>query len=190
MFAKLASGGGSRVGSDTSPSTSSSSSVDRGVDSCASPADEVNPTNMMPTPDQRKSGGQRNNLSTHRVASTIPISERNDALPEHQKDAGTTWQYPSEQMFFNAIKRKGWTPKEEDMTNVIAIHNAVNERCWAEVLRWESLHAKECDCPKLVKFRGRPRDYSPKARFLNFLGFKLPFDRHDWVVDRCGTDVR
>jgi len=22
------------------------------------------------------------------------------------------------------------------------------------------------------------------------LGFKLPFDRHDWVVDRCGTDVR
>jgi len=25
---------------------------------------------------------------------------------------------------------------------------------------------------------------------LNFLGFKLPFDRHDWVVDRCGTDVR
>jgi cytochrome c heme-lyase len=21
-------------------------------------------------------------------------------------------------------------------------------------------------------------------------GFKLPFDRHDWVVDRCGTEVR
>jgi len=21
-------------------------------------------------------------------------------------------------------------------------------------------------------------------------GFKLPFDRHDWVVDRCGQDVR
>ena len=25
---------------------------------------------------------------------------------------------------------------------------------------------------------------------MNFLGFKLPFDRHDWVVDRCGKDVR
>ena len=193
MFARLASGGVARDRpDDTSPSTSSSSPVDRGVDACASPTDEVNPTNMMPTPDQRKSGGQRNNLSTHRVASTIPISERNRSMPQHQKDAAATgtWQYPSEQMFFNAIKRKGWTPKEEDMTNVIAIHNAVNERCWAEVLRWESLHAKECDCPKLLKFRGRPRDYSPKARFLNFLGFKLPFDRHDWVVDRCGTDVR
>lgn len=21
-------------------------------------------------------------------------------------------------------------------------------------------------------------------------GYKLPFDRHDWIVDRCGTDVR
>lgn len=21
-------------------------------------------------------------------------------------------------------------------------------------------------------------------------GYKLPFDRHDWVVDRCGTEVR
>ena len=22
------------------------------------------------------------------------------------------------------------------------------------------------------------------------LGYELPFDRHDWVVDRCGKDVR
>lgn len=21
-------------------------------------------------------------------------------------------------------------------------------------------------------------------------GYKLPFDRHDWVIDRCGCDVR
>lgn len=64
--------------------------------------------------------------------------------------------------------------------------------CCDDVLTLRSLLASqaECDCPKLLKFRGRPRDYSPKARFLNFLGFKLPFDRHDWVVDRCGTDVR
>ena len=31
-------------------------------------------------------------------------------------------------------------PNEEDMTNVITIHNAVNERCWQEVLKWEQLH--------------------------------------------------
>lgn len=37
---------------------------------------------------------------------------------------------------------------------------------------------------------GRPQEYSPKARLLNFLGYKLPFDRHDWIVDRCGREVK
>jgi cytochrome c heme-lyase len=41
-----------------------------------------------------------------------------------------------------------------------------------------------------VRFVGRPQDYSPKARLLNLLGYKLPFDRHDWVVDRCGVQAR
>ena len=36
---------------------------------------------------------------------------------------------------------------------------------------------------------GRPQDYSPKARLLNVLGYKLPFDRHDWIVDRSGRQV-
>lgn len=43
--------------------------------------------------------------------------------------------------------------------------------------------------PKLKRFMGRPADYSPKARFLNLLGYKLPFDRHDWIIDRCGHEV-
>lgn len=30
---------------------------------------------------------------------------------------------------------------------------------------------------------------SPKARFNTLLGYSAPFDRHDWVVDRCGTKV-
>ena len=47
-----------------------------------------------------------------------------------------------------------------------------------------------CAQPRLVRFVGRPQDYSPKARLLNLLGYKLPFDRHDWTVDRCGTQVR
>lgn len=76
------------------------------------------------------------------------------------------------------------------MPAVVAIHNAVNERAWAHVLAWEALHACECAEPKLTRFRGRPKDYSPKARLLNLLGYKLPFDRHDWEVDRCGRPVR
>ena len=30
---------------------------------------------------------------------------------------------------------------------------------------------------------------SPRARINTILGYTAPFDRHDWVVDRCGTKV-
>ena len=53
-----------------------------------------------------------------------------------------------------------------------------------------SLLRSWCSQPRLVRFVGRPQDYSPQARLLNLLGYKLPFDRHDWVVDRCGREVR
>jgi len=42
----------------------------------------------------------------------------------------------------------------------------------------------------LFRFEGRDGDYSPKARLLNYLGINLPFDRHDWTVDRCGTEQK
>jgi cytochrome c heme-lyase len=95
-------------------------------------------------------------------------------------------------MFYNAMRRKGWSPSEDDMTAVVAIHNAVNERAWREVRRWEEVNGEAASCggPRLLKFQGRPNDYSPKARFLNLLGYRLPFDRHDWIVDRCGKEVR
>ncbi|KAK8143862.1 Cytochrome c1 heme lyase [Beauveria asiatica] len=30
---------------------------------------------------------------------------------------------------------------------------------------------------------------TPTARFNTILGYTAPFDRHDWVIDRCGTKV-
>ena len=114
----------------------------------------------------------------------------NDVPTTANETPDTKWVYPSEQMFFNAMKRKGWGPKEEEMPVVVSIHNAVNERAWGEVMKWERMHEKECDCPKLFKFLGRPKDLSPRARVNSWMGYKKPFDRHDWVVDRCGTKVR
>ena len=48
-----------------------------------------------------------------------------------------------------------------------------------------ALHAKECDCPKLLPAGGRPQ---PEGAIPELLRFKLPFDRHDWIVD--GVDGR
>ncbi|XP_013788454.1 cytochrome c-type heme lyase-like isoform X1 [Limulus polyphemus] len=144
-----------------------------------------NPANMMPPPNQRPASDQPFPLSTQREKSTIP-------------KAGTeneTWEYPSQQMFWNAMLRKGWNWREadltaEDMAHIIRIHNINNEVAWEEVLKWEALHAKECDCIKLKKFGGKAQEYSPRARIRSWMGYELPFDRHDWIVDRCGKDVR
>jgi len=145
---------------------------------------DINPLNMMPPPNQMPAPDQPFELPTERQKSTIP-------------KAGTseTWTYPSQQMFWNAMLRKGWKWKEEDidqktMDHIIKIHNANNEGAWQEVLKWEALHADECTNPKLKSFGGKATAYSPRARFRSLLGYELPFDRHDWIIDRCGKEVR
>jgi len=153
------------------------------------------------------SGGAK--LSKLRETSSIPISQRATDLPKHQhteregrrEERAKNWTYPSPKMFYEAIKRKGWQPPEADIDNVVRIHNVVNERCWQEILKWEKEFHPETFSTQggeeaknasvsLLRFKGKPRDYSPKARLLNALGYKLPFDRHDWIIDRNGKDVR
>ena len=53
--------------------------------------------------------------------------------------ASGNWIYPSEKMFFDAMKRKGNDgARVADMRTVVPIHNAVNERAWAEIKAWEA----------------------------------------------------
>lgn len=147
---------------------------------------DVDPTNHMPPPNQLPSPGQPFELSTERQKSSIP-----KATAE-----GENWVYPSEQMFWNAMLRKGWKWRDEDiapedMNNIIKIHNRNNEDAWQEVLKWEALHGDECREPKLKSFGGKAKDFSPRALFRHkVLGYDLPFDRHDWIVDRNGKEVR
>ncbi len=78
------------------------------------------------------------------------------------------------------------------MEMLVKIHNVTNERAWRKVLEWEhTFHKCDCDDPTLLKFLGKPSDISPKAWVKStFLGYPKPFDRHDWIVDRCGKEVR
>jgi len=139
-------------------------------------------SNQMPlNPNQMPMPGQKVALPTDRVTSSIPKGGT-------QSD---TWQYPSEQMFFNALRRKGKGDDvdEEVVGTIVKIHNSMNERTWGQVLAWEALHP-ECAEPRLSRFMGRPNDLTPRAWLRGKLGYPLPFDRHDWIVDRCGTEVR
>ncbi|KAF9438382.1 Cytochrome c1 heme lyase [Entomortierella beljakovae] len=163
---------------------------------------KIDPTNNMPsTPDQFRIASQQSELNTERESSTIPKStdspdpygDDKKSFGAHPTDPDTdkekVWIYPSEQMFFNAMKRKNWNPREEDMKFVVPIHNMVNEMAWKHILRWEKLTENTCGGPKLVKFEGKPKEITPKARVRSWMGYTLPFDRHDWVVDRCGKQV-
>jgi cytochrome c heme-lyase len=135
---------------------------------------------------QDRQKDQRIDLSTKRIISTIP---KNEFTPDHQPKGEDKWMYPSEQQYYNAIKRKGYTAKEEDIPVIVAIHNTVNEQGWGMIREWELFRGNTN--PKLTRFMGRPQDISPKAYLLNFFfGYKLPFDRHDWIIDRNGKDVR
>ncbi|XP_015278271.1 PREDICTED: cytochrome c-type heme lyase [Gekko japonicus] len=147
--------------------------------------EKLDPRNMMPPPNQLPSPGQPFSLSSTREESTIP-----------RAFAQQNWVYPSEQMFWNAMLRKGWKWKDDDLTpvdmgNIIKIHNQNNEQAWKEILKWEALHARECPCgPTLVRFGGKAKEYSPRARIRSWMGYELPFDRHDWIIERCGKEVR
>ncbi|RIA90577.1 cytochrome c/c1 heme-lyase [Glomus cerebriforme] len=144
--------------------------------------------NMLLYPNQKQAKGQRISLSTTRELSNIPrVIGNGESTSVNNEEK--VWIYPSEQMFFNAMKRKNWNPREEDMRVVIPMHNAVNEKAWKEILEWEKLHENKCGGPKLIKFQGKAKNITPKARLFNLLGYKLPFDRHDWVIDRCGKQV-
>lgn len=149
------------------------------------PLADVDPRNNMPrSPAQAPCAGQRAILSTSRATSTIPKTG---------VEGGGTWTYPSPQMFFNALRRKGkgGDVAETDVEGVVAAHNGMNEATWARVLAWEALHAGECEGgPTLTRFVGRPHDLSPAARVAAWFGSALPFDRHDWYVNRCGEEVR
>jgi len=150
-------------------------------------AQPIDPTNQMPLhPNQLPAAGQSKPLPTERISSTIPKGGTD----------GRTWQYPSEQMFYNALRRKNKADDvdEDDVRAIVAIHNNMNEKTWERVRQWEAMHTECKEGPKLSRFMGRPNDLTPlawiKASLYPPRDRKYPFDRHDWYVDRCGKEVR
>jgi cytochrome c heme-lyase len=88
-------------------------------------------------------------------------------------------------------EHQGYSSDPKEMKTIVPIHNAVNERAWKEIKEWEKPYGaeKECGGPRLHSFLGLSTSMSPKARFNSILGYTAPFDRHDWIVDRCGKKI-
>ncbi|THH30724.1 hypothetical protein EUX98_g3459 [Antrodiella citrinella] len=141
----------------------------------------------MPSLSQAPAENQTADLPVDREVSSIP------------RDSSAKWEYPSPQQFYNALVRKGWETPEEHVETMVQIHNFLNEQAWLEILKWEK-KVNPAEDPQLARFKGRPGEISPKARFWLFAGWLLPsrfnseppFDRHDWIVKRgqTGEEVR
>ncbi|KAI1329339.1 cytochrome c/c1 heme-lyase [Xylariaceae sp. FL0255] len=162
------------------PKPTSSLGTDREVSTIPRTTTQPQPQNESPTPTPALS------------SSSSPSSSPANHEQETGADSATgNWVYPSERMFFDAMKRKGHDPRTADMRTVVPIHNAVNERAWAEIKAWEGpwVAGTSCQGPRLHSFSGLSTQLSPRARFNTFLGYQAPFDRHDWVVDRCGKEI-
>ncbi|KAL3230730.1 Holocytochrome-c1 synthase [Nakaseomyces bracarensis] len=125
-------------------------------------------------------GSTGGDLGEDRAISSIP-----------RTDTGNNWVYPSEKQFYDAMKRKNWDPRPEDMKTIVPLHNVVNERVWNYIRNWENGQGgDECGGIKLTNFMGESKKLTPRAWFRSYiLGMVKPFDRHDWSIDRCGKRV-
>ncbi|KAF8343252.1 cytochrome c and c1 heme-lyase [Amanita rubescens] len=155
----------------------------------------------MPNLPQTMVSNQLRPLPTNRVTSTIPRPP--DATYGAQQTSSSDnlppkWEYPSPQQFYNALIRKGWNTPEEHVEAMVLIHNRLNEDAWAEILRWEMRFGGgvcEAENLQLVEFAGIHHRVTYKAQiyqrlrrnFPSFFIFDLPFDRHDWIVQRPRT---
>ncbi|KAF8418517.1 cytochrome c/c1 heme-lyase, partial [Tirmania nivea] len=164
----------------------------------SAPSTTCDSTSLPPPSPQHPSSLPQNHppLSPHRQISSIPRSSTtsvspNSETPDPHTSSSGHWIYPSEQQFFAAMQQKNHSPNPSDMSSIVPIHNAVNERAWSEILWWESHRGRAAACggPKLVSFRGDSTKLTPKARLMILLGYQRPFDRHDWTIDRCGQNI-
>jgi cytochrome c heme-lyase len=112
------------------------------------------------------------------LATSLSLDREVSSIP---KPNDGNWVYPSEAQFYAAMARKNHNPQPPDMKTIVPIHNAVNERAWVEIMKWESGRGGEtCGGVQLVNFKGRPNDRSPKARLNTLLGYvpiksRVPF---------------
>jgi cytochrome c heme-lyase len=176
--------------SETSCGTASATSGGTacGGTACGSTASATSggcPFNQRNMVDSNLEDDKVEGLSTEREVSSIA---------KDPNDTNSKWVYPSELMFWNALKRKDKLDGVEkaDMKTIIPIHNKLNEKTWKTVLFWEKVISPCVEAPTLLFFAGKSTEFSWKARIGRLLRWRseYPFDRHDWVIQRSDKTIQ
>lgn len=160
-------------------------------------------TKTRPLASDRETSSIPRALSSSSISTPAPTTQQHQHPPPALDSAATgetaeaqRWIYPSERQFYDALRRKNHSPSPTTIASIVPIHNAVNERAWSSILSdWElrSPGARRangaCGGPRLRSFSGDSSKLTPRARIYGWLGYERPFDRHDWVVERCGGEA-
>lgn len=193
---------------------------------------KLNPLNyMFSSISQERAPQQTVDLSVDRETSSIP---RGDS-------GGNWEYPSAQQMYNAMLRKGYTDTPQDAVESMVAVHNFLNEGAWNEIVGWERTFAKglgpgwercrrgeenlnwelmkdemtgnvdEASEPRLIRFQGRPKELTPKARIFQALGWVYPakfeyvlptqvfrkhpltcftfstpphFDRHDWFVQR------
>ena len=168
---------------------------------------EIDPTNQMPANPNNSAlySDQKFPLPRERVPSTIP-------------KGGTdgTWKYPSPQMFFNALRRKGKGEdvNEEDAVSIVAVHNNMNERTWRQWVllvgrvEWVVMVVNECSrassslsplppppflytsSNRVAEWEKLHCDKCPDPKLVRFIGKPNDLTPKAWIKHRLLGGVR
>lgn len=156
---------------------------------------KMNPLNyMFSSLSQERAANQTVDLGVDREVSSIPRgdSESNWEYPSPQ------------QMYNAMLRKGHTDTPQDAVEAMVAVHNFLNEGAWAEIVGWERTFAKGLlagweNCrrgeenlsmnlvkaemtgtvdqttePRLIRFQGRPKELTPKARILQALGYVYP----------------
>ena len=99
----------------------------------SSPSPSLSP--LTRSSQNTSNGGETTNYTSSSSNNTNPTNISGHLNRESPTEGN--WIYPSERMFFDAMRRKSHDPRAEDMRAIVPIHNAVNERAWSEIRAWE-----------------------------------------------------
>ncbi|KAF4158868.1 hypothetical protein CNMCM6069_003107 [Aspergillus lentulus] len=151
----------------------------------------------------------------------LPVEREPSSIPRGDADGNWEYPSP-QQMYNAMLRKGYTDTPQDAVEAMVAVHNFLNEGAWAEIVGWERLFAKglgqaweKCrkgeqgialeamkqemtgnvdpaSEPRLLRFKGRPQELTPKAQILQALGWLYPakfgtsppFDRHDWFVLR------
>ncbi|KAG5460691.1 MAG: cytochrome c/c1 heme lyase-domain-containing protein [Olpidium bornovanus] len=157
----------------------------------------LNPLNNIPAGlSQQPSPGQKISLPTERSVSSIPrgrLSPEETGKPQAEGEVrggeayglGDKWEYPSPQQFYNALKRKVSRATEQTARACVSLVAPGGFFCCPFSERVRS--SVKIERPSKVARLTLPH---PDGRGIAGNASPRPFDRHDWVVDRCGRHVR